>query len=153
MYRSKEIDSIFIEIVNCQSRSNSLWIGKKFFLFENEKREDASDTSKRKNSVDSIIIASSQKPLKALSIKKVLFVSPIEAQQMKVWFIKKQILFSKNMKTVKCDKFSKLFSVKTSIFARFFYVIKHNYLLCYLEGSINKGLYRFCVRILTTNLH
>ena len=140
MYRSKEIDSIFIGIVNCLSRSNSLWIGKKFFLFENEKREDAGDTSKRKNSVDSINISSRPRLLKAFSIKKLLFFLPNDAQQIKVWFVKKQIQSNENKKIVKYGKFSKLFSVKTSIFARFFYVIKHNYLLSYLEGSMDKGL-------------
>ena len=115
MYRSKEIDSIFIEIVNCQSRSNSLWIGKKFFLSENEKREDTSDTSKRKKSVDCIITASTQKLLKTLGIKKVLFVSPVEAQQIKIKNINKQIKWNKNMEIAKWGKFSKLFFILPTI--------------------------------------
>lgn len=83
--------SFLIGIVNCQSGRNSLWVRKKFFLFENEKRKGDSVSSKRKNIPDCIIIALHQRLLKVLSTKKLLFISPIEGQQIKIRFINKQI--------------------------------------------------------------
>ena len=81
-----------------------------------------------------------QKLTKALHIKRVRLDAPIARREDKVKFISKQKQVNKKRKTVKCCKFSELFSVKTSILIRIFYVIKHNNLLCYLEEPINKGL-------------
>ena len=71
------------------------------------------------------ITQQAEKPGKELHIKYVRLDAPIAGHEATAKLIRKRKQINEKHQTVKCDKFSELFSVKTSVLRIIFYVIKH----------------------------